>query len=263
MHDAQTLHLHPTATLAARVLLPGDPGRALALAQHLMDEPLMFNHHRGLWGYTGRAKLDGELVTIQSTGMGGPSAAIVLQELVMLGATHAVRVGTCGALAPRLGLGELLIANESIAADGASRALGAGPRSHADHTLTQALRRCQPDAQAATIVSTDLFYEPSALAEQAPAARYRRAISQREREWANAGALAVEMESATLFTLGAKLGVDVACVLVVSDTMPAADGVRTRIGAEQLTEAAERMGTLAVAALAGVGQPMSGSSVRA
>ena len=58
MSDSQTvpqaaIHLHPTAPLAERVLLPGDPGRALALAQTLLSEPRMFNHNRGLWGYTG------------------------------------------------------------------------------------------------------------------------------------------------------------------------------------------------------------------
>src|SRR3984957_1148441 len=53
--SAETIHLRPTTTLAERVLLPGDPGRALALAQFLLERPLMFNHHRGLWGYTGTA----------------------------------------------------------------------------------------------------------------------------------------------------------------------------------------------------------------
>src|SRR5215207_5431164 len=74
------IHLRPTAPLADRVLLPGDPGRALMLAQELLTEPKMFNHHRGLWGYTGVAG-DGELLTVQATGMGGPSGAIVLEEL--------------------------------------------------------------------------------------------------------------------------------------------------------------------------------------
>src|SRR5713226_3006364 len=109
------IHLRPTAELAERVLLPGDPGRALALAQSLLTEPLMFNHHRGLWGYTGAAP-DGEPLTIQATGMGGPSAAIVLSELIALGARRAIRVGTCGALHPSLALGDLVIARESICA---------------------------------------------------------------------------------------------------------------------------------------------------
>ena len=79
------------------MLLPGDPGRALALAQVVLgDDRLMFNHHRGLWGYTGTAA-DGEPLTIQSTGMGGPSAAIVLEELAALGVRRAVRVGTARA----------------------------------------------------------------------------------------------------------------------------------------------------------------------
>src|SRR5947208_16054314 len=98
------IHLHPTAPLAERVLLPGDPGRALALAQSLLSEPRMFNHNRGLWGYTGTAA-DGEPLTVQSSGMGGPSAAIVMTDLAELGARRLVRVGTCGALDPTLVLG--------------------------------------------------------------------------------------------------------------------------------------------------------------
>src|ERR1700689_4192483 len=129
---AEAIHLRPTAALAERVLLPGDPGRALALAQALLVKPLMFNHHRGLWGYTGPTRVDGELLTIQSTGMGGPSAAIILTELIALGARRAIRIGTCGALAPDLTLGELVIAHESICLDGTSRALVAGDRLLAD-----------------------------------------------------------------------------------------------------------------------------------
>src|SRR5437588_3108345 len=94
---APVIHLHPTAPLARRVLLPGDPGRALLLAQSLLDAPKMFNHNRGLWGYSGTAA-DGAPLTIQSTGMGGPSAAIVISELADLGATTMLRTGTCGAL---------------------------------------------------------------------------------------------------------------------------------------------------------------------
>ena len=97
LSHSDPIHLHPTAPLAERVLLPGDPGRALALAQALLVEPRMFNHNRGLWGYTGAAP-DGEPLTIQSTGIGGPSAAIVLSELIALGVQRAIRVGTCGAL---------------------------------------------------------------------------------------------------------------------------------------------------------------------
>ena len=115
---AGPVHLRPTAPLAPRVLLPGDPGRALLLAQALLHEPRMFNHHRGLWGYTG-AGADGEALTIQATGMGGPSAAIVVHELIELGARRLVRVGTCGALAPELGLGDLVVVTEAVGRAGA------------------------------------------------------------------------------------------------------------------------------------------------
>src|SRR5205823_4970405 len=133
------IHVHPTAPIAERVLLPGDPGRALTLAQSLLSEPRMFNHNRGLWGYTGAAP-DGDLLTIQSSGMGGPSAAIVITELAELGAKRLVRVGTCGALDPELALGDLLVATSALSCDGTSRALGAGDRITPDPELLSALR---------------------------------------------------------------------------------------------------------------------------
>src|SRR4051812_30639364 len=162
----------------------------------------MFNHHRGLWGYTGAAP-DGEPVTIQATGMGGPSAAIVLHELIALGARRAVRVGTCGALHPGLALGDIVVAREAIGADGTSRALGAGERVPADQALTEALLADAPGARDGAVVSVDLFYDKGGPVASAGAAA--------------AGALAVEMEAATLFAIGRAAGVPVGCALVVSD----------------------------------------------
>lgn len=226
----EPIHLRPTATLAERVLLPGDPGRALALAQTLLEKPLMFNHHRGLWGYTGMAS-DGRPLTIQSTGMGGPSAAIVIEELIALGARRAIRVGTCGALDGVLKLGELVVAGEALAADGTSRMLGAGERVAADDELTAALERAAARA-GATIVSTDLFYDPD---------------REREQGWRSAGAVAVEMEAATLFAVGARLDVPVGCLLAVSDLLGGER--RARIEDDALLAAAEAMGHAALAAL--------------
>ena len=143
------LHVHPTTELAERVLLPGDPGRALLLAQALLEQPKMFNHNRGLWGYTGTAA-DGAPLTIQSTGMGGPSAAIVIEELVQLGARRLVRVGTCGTLVGGFALGDVIVAREAVSADGASRALGAGERVAADAAMTAALEAAaerEPDTR--------------------------------------------------------------------------------------------------------------------
>jgi uridine phosphorylase len=253
---SQPIHLRPTAPLAERVLLPGDPGRALALAQLLIEKPLMFNHHRGLWGYTGAALADGEPLSVQSTGMGGPSAAIVLHELIALGARRAIRVGTCGALAATgirakgecpsasaggLELGDLVVAREALAADGTSRALGTGERIAADRELSAALADAVAGATGSnahdpvTVVSTDLFYEHD---------------DTREREWCAAGAVAVEMEAAALFAVGARAGIRVACVLAVSDLLAdgAADG-RERIDDGALLLAAEAMGRAAVSSL--------------
>jgi DeoD family purine-nucleoside phosphorylase len=233
---AAPIGLQPTADVAERVLLPGDPTRALVLAESLLEGAKMFNHHRGLWGYTGLA-LDGAPLTIQSTGMGGPSAAIVISELVDLGARRLVRVGTCGALAPGLRLGDLLIATEAISADGTSRALGADDRVPASPELLAALTDAADPSEsgpfathAGPVVSTDLFYDGRGL----------------ERSWAQAGAAGVEMEAATLFTLAGRREVPAAALLVISDlVLPA----RRRIGPEELREAETRMGRAALGAL--------------
>jgi uridine phosphorylase len=223
------IHLQPTAPLAPRILLPGDPGRALALATALLEQPKMFNHNRGLWGYTGTAA-DGHPLTIQSTGMGGPSAAIVISELADLGAERLIRVGTCGSLSPELELGQILVASEAIATDGASRALGARERVGPDPKLLMALAA---SARSAVVASVDLFYdgEDQALADR--------------------GAEAVEMETATLFILADRRGLAAAAALIVSDlVLPA----RSRITQELLQEAEHEMGRLAAAALS-VSQP--------
>src|SRR6478735_1322000 len=93
--------LRPTAPIAADAILVGDPGRALMLAQALLEEPKMSNHARGLWGYTGGTAA-GHRLSLQATGMGGPSAALVLADLAELGVRRAVRIGTCTAIAADL-----------------------------------------------------------------------------------------------------------------------------------------------------------------
>lgn len=222
------IHLRPAAELAERVLLPGDPHRALMVAQALLEGPRMFNHHRGLWGYTGTAP-DGLPLTIQATGMGGPSAAIVVEELIALGARRLVRIGTCGALSRDLALGELLVVSEALSLDGASRALGSPERVMGDPSLTAAVA---PAARRGIVASVDLFYPPEAGT--MPGAL-------------GTAALAVEMETATVFRLGELRGVATASVLAVSDLL--ADEGRTRIDAEALELAGVRLGEAALAAL--------------
>jgi uridine phosphorylase len=222
-------HLRPHADVAERVLLPGDPGRALRLAQQLVDAPKMLNHHRGLWGYTGVAP-DGEPLTIQSTGLGGPSTAIVVRELIELGARRLVRIGTAVALREDLELGALVIAEAVHAGDGTSRALGAtGPLS-ADPELLAALRAAANGAPtsreaAATgaVASSDLYYDAP------PAA---------------AGALAADLSTGALFAVAARHGAAAACVLAISET----DGRRIEPAALEAAEA--ELGRVGAAALA-------------
>jgi uridine phosphorylase len=215
--------LRPHADVAERVLLPGDPGRALRLAQLLLDAPKMLNHHRGLWGYTGAAA-DGAPLTIQSTGLGGPSAAIVTEELIALGARRLVRIGTCGALAD-LPLGSLVIADPVLARDGASRALGAPAELIADPQLVAAMVAAATGVATGRVFSTDLYY----AAGEAP----------------DGEALAVDLTAGAVLAVAARHGVRAACVLAVSDRLATCEGI-----APEALEAAEpELGRVGAAAL--------------
>jgi uridine phosphorylase len=226
-----TAHLRPTAWIAHDALLPGDPGRALALAQALLDRPRMANHNRGLWGYSGVAA-NGLELTIQSTGIGGPSGAIVLEELATLGVRRAIRVGTCVALGGELELGEVVLVGRAFGDDGTSRALGDNQASKPDPALQALLARRGETAAEITVASTDLFYDPE---------------RERRREaWVAAGASAVELGTAALFEVGRRRGVAVASCLVVSE-LP--DGAR--VSDEGLAEAAGSAGAIGARALGG------------
>ena len=212
------IHLVAHAPVASRVLLPGDPGRALRLAQVLIDSPRMLNHNRGLWGYTGAAA-DGELLTIQSTGMGAPSAAIVVEELAELGAERVLRIGTCGALVAGMALGDLVDVDRVIGCDGVSRALGhTGP-------LVPSLRASGDHVGAC--VTTDLFYaDPPAQ---------------------SGDAIAIEMEAAAVLAVAAHRGLEAGVLLLVSDLL--AGPARERIEVDALHAAEVRLGRAGAAAL--------------
>jgi uridine phosphorylase len=208
--------LRPTAPIAADAILVGDPGRAMLLAQALLEEPKMSNHARGLWGYSGGRPTGGEL-TIQATGMGGPSAGLVLADLAELGVRRAIRVGTCTGLDPALGLGQLL------AVEGA-RGAGAAP-ALPDAALSAALRdRLGADTVAGTVVSLDTLHGVGAPAP--------------------AGAAAADMQTATVLGRGRELGVAVAAVLIVTETESA-----ERIDQEPEERAVKLAGTAAAAVL--------------
>ncbi|MGH2955170.1 MAG: hypothetical protein ACRDK9_14370, partial [Solirubrobacterales bacterium] len=143
--------LRPTAPIAADVLLPSDPGLALALAQDLLERPRMANHHHGLWGYSGSRRGGPGELTVQATGLGGPSAVAVGADLIELGARRLVRVGCCRPLSQAVGDEDAVVADAALASDGASQALGARGEIAGDGALTRALLAAAPAARSATV----------------------------------------------------------------------------------------------------------------
>jgi len=201
---------------APLVLLPGDPNRARLVAG-MFDGGLasarLVNEHRLLLGYTGTYK--GVPVSVQTSGIGTPSMSIVLEELLRLGATRLIRIGTCGGIGRGLRTGDIVVATAAAPVDGSTRTyLHGDPFAPvADFELTRALvdgaraRGLQPVV--GTVASVDVFYNPD---------------DDYVSKWRSRGVLAFEMEAAVLFYLAARAqgsGEDVraACILTVSDTL--------------------------------------------
>jgi len=220
---------------AEACLLPGDPLRAQYIAETFLEGAVQRNAERGMLGYTGT--FAGKPVSVQATGMGCPSAAIVVEELVQLGVQRLVRVGTCGGLQPDMELGDLIVALTAVAADATARQLVGEPHCPtADwellHAAVHAAKELGKPVRVGPIVSSDLFYNPDD-------GQYGR--------WSSRGVLAVEMEAAVLFTLGALRGVKTACLLTVSDVV--VEGEFKRISDEEMRAAVDQMTELALAAV--------------
>lgn len=217
--------LRPTAPFAADAILVGDPGRALLLAQELLEQPKMSNHARGLWGYSGRTPA-GHGLTIQATGMGGPSAAMVMADLAKLGVRRAVRVGTCAAFGADPPAGELLLVSAVLATEGSAASFGVevGEQVLPDPALFDRLRHAFGDAaQTATTVSLDTM--PSEAG-------------------ATAGAIAADMQTLAVLARAIELDVAAAAVLIVSEAR--AGGA---LGKDELDLVATRAGKAAAKAL--------------
>lgn len=235
------VHLRPSAPTAADAIVCGDPARALGIAQELLVEPRMSNHHRGLWGYHGHTA-EGRALTVQATGIGGPSAAVVLHELAALGARRVIRIGTCRAGAfPQLALGGAVAVVGAIAADGTSRALGAGT----DATLAPdpVLGAALGKAVGATALarSGDLYYPPGD----------DRAVA------VNGGpALVEDLQTATLLAQAPGLGIRAAAALVVA----VRDGVR--LEDEPLERSLLALASTAAAVLAAEGTGTAARTVK-
>ena len=214
-------------------LLPGDPLRAKYIAETFFDDPVEVNTERGMFGYTGT--FHGKRVSVQASGMGCPSAAIVIEELVQLGVKKILRVGTCGGLQPGMTMGELIVAVSATPADHtATHLVGGEPHAPtADwalvHGAVHHAKELGKKVRVGGIVSSDVFYNPDGD-------QYQR--------WSDRGILGVEMEAATLFTLGALKKIQTGCLLTVSDVV--VEGEFQRITDEDLRAAVEQMTELAL-----------------
>jgi uridine phosphorylase len=220
--------LRPTAPIAADAVLVGDPGRALLLAQELLEKPKMSNHARGLWAYFGTTPAGGEL-TIQATGMGGPSAALVLGDLAELGVKRAVRVGTCAGIGPNGALGDLLIVREAIAQGGSAASLGAEPGTTVtpDPGLTERLQsELDGEGKLVSIASVDAH--PT-------------------EHTAEPGVAAIDMQTAPLLARSTSLQIGLAAVLIVSEM----ERGGASLAKEALEELERRAGRAASAVLSG------------
>lgn len=194
--------------IAPTVLLPGDPMRAKFVAEEYFDNPRCYNHVRGMLGYTGSYK--GVPVSVQGSGMGQPSLAIYVNELIRdYGVKTLIRIGSCGAMQAELDLRDMILAMSASTDSAVNQRIFPGDYAPcADFGLllaayTQA-NRMGVKVRVGPILSSDSFYQED---------------PESWKIWAGYGVLAVEMESNALYSLAAKNGVRALSILTVSDSL--------------------------------------------
>ena len=198
------------------VILPGDPKRCEKIAAHFDDAKLV-GDNREYITYTGY--LNGEKVSVTSTGIGGPSAAIAMQELTKIGAHTFIRVGTCGGMQKNIKSGDIVIANAAIRAEGTSKEYApiefpAVSTFEITSALKNASNKLDLTSHVGVVQCKDSFYgqhEPDKMP-----ISYE--LENKWKAWLKMGTLASEMESAALFTVANYLNVRCgSCFLVVAN----------------------------------------------
>ncbi len=198
------------------VLVPGDPKRCIKIAQYL-DQAELIADSREYVTYTGL--LDGERVSVTSTGIGGPSAAIALEELVQAGADTFLRVGTCGGMQPEVQSGDLVIATGAVRMEGTSREYApleypAVASLDAVNALVSAAKALNKSYHTGVVQCKDSFYGQHSP--QDKPVSYE--LMQKWEAWKRMGCLASEMESAALFIVAASLRVRIGtCLLAIAN----------------------------------------------
>jgi purine-nucleoside phosphorylase len=254
-----TIHLRAEpGDYAPLVLLPGDPDRATRIAARFdggLDDARLVADTRRMFGYTGT--WHGRPVSVQSTGMGTPSFSIIMEELLRVGVTRLIRVGTTGGIAPQIRVGDVIVATGAAPVDGATRTYlhGEPIAPVADFDLTRALvdgarARLGDRAHVGPVATVDVFY--NADADYAS-------------RWRARGILGFEMEAAALFTLagrerGAGRDIRAACMLTVSDVLSESVGSEeTFLDPVALADATEAMIEIALEAGTSFEAPASAS----
>jgi purine-nucleoside phosphorylase len=210
------------------VLCPGDPRRASYIAETFFDGARLVNDERGMLGFTGT--FDGVPISVQSTGMGCPSAGIVYEELIQLGARRLVRVGTCGAIGARMAMADVVIGVAASAVDTTALQYAGmdGYAPAASFTLAETATRLARENGARVhtgpIVTSALFYDPDA---------------DNIARWKRTGHLAIEMEAAMLYTVAAVHGVEALAMMTVSDLVTSE--ASTRISDDELKRGVDEM----------------------
>jgi purine-nucleoside phosphorylase len=197
--------------IAETILLPGDPLRAKFIAETFFDDPVQFNDVRNMLGYTGT--WNGKRISTMGTGMGIPSLAIYVEELCKFyGVKRLIRVGSCGAIQADLKLYDVILAM-SASTDSSINRYRFNGGSYAPTASFSLLYRAYRKAlelgiepHVGSVTSNDLFYTIEG-----------EDISWKQ--WAAYGSLAIEMESAGLYTIAARYGAEALSILTVSDSL--------------------------------------------
>ena len=182
------------------VIMPGDPKRCVKIAQYF-DNPVLIADNREYITYTGT--LDGVKVSVTSTGIGGPSTAIALEELVQCGADTFIRVGTCGGMDLSVKGGDIVVATGSIRMEGTSKEYApiefpAVPNLEIVNALVDSAKEMGCNYHTGVVQSKDSFYGQHSP--QTKPVSYE--LENKWEAWIRLGCLASEMESAALFTVG-------------------------------------------------------------
>ncbi len=210
------------------VILPGDPKRCAKIAKYF-DAPVLMADNREYVTYTGY--LDGEKVSVTSTGIGGPSASIAMEELVMSGADTFIRIGTCGGMQLDVKSGDVVIANGAIRMEGTTREYApiefpAVADIHLTNALMESAREMGAPYHVGIVQCKDSFYGQHSP-ERMPVS-YE--LLNKWEAWKRLGCLASEMESAALFVVASHLRVRAgSCFLVVANQEREKEGLENPV----------------------------------